>query len=232
MRFGPVPAKAPPCGRGGGGATATLLAWQGRGNLYASEQRLPELVGSVETAGAGDAGQEPGGLEAILGRLRSQFDRRPCPLSRRRPLAKLRATPEKLTPDDFRLRPDSAGYRAGKDGKDLGADVDLVGPGPAYERWKKTPEYQQWLKDTKQVTKAEAPKAEPKAFVVLGGKGIEVRKFDTLAEAVQGASDGDTIEIRGNGPFVTRADRPQDNAPHDPGRRRLPTGHQVDARSG
>ena len=54
------------------------------------------------------------------------------------------------TPEDFRLRPDSAGYRAGKDGKDLGADVDLVGPGPAYERWKKTPEYQQWLKDTGQ----------------------------------------------------------------------------------
>ena len=63
-------------------------------------------------------------------------------------LAKCAADPEQLTPDDFRLRPDSAGYRAGKDGKDLGADVDLVGPGPAYERWKKTPEYQQWLKDT------------------------------------------------------------------------------------
>jgi hypothetical protein len=68
---------------------------------------------------------------------------------------RLATAPEKLTPDDFRLRPDSAGYRAGKDGKDLGADVDLVGPGKAYERWKKTPEYQQWLKDTKQVTKAE-----------------------------------------------------------------------------
>ena len=54
--------------------------------------------------------------------------------------------PEKLTAKDFRLRPDSAGYKAGKDGKDLGADVDLVGPGPAYERWRKTPEYQQWLK--------------------------------------------------------------------------------------
>lgn len=54
---------------------------------------------------------------------------------------------QELTPDDFRLRPDSAGYRAGKDGKDLGADVDLVGPGAGYERWKKTPEYQQWLKD-------------------------------------------------------------------------------------
>jgi hypothetical protein len=59
-------------------------------------------------------------------------------------------TPDQLTPDDFRLRADSAGYRAGPDGKDLGPDIDLVGPGPAYERWKKTPEYQQWLKDTEQ----------------------------------------------------------------------------------
>src|SRR4029434_9507967 len=49
----------------------------------------------------------------------------------------------------------------------------------------------------------DVPKSEPQAFVVLTGKGVEVRKFDTLAEAVRGASDGDTIEIRGNGPFVT-----------------------------
>src|SRR5262249_24356462 len=118
-------------------------------------------------------------------------------------VGKLEATPEKLTPDDVRLRPDSPGYRAGKDGKDLGADVDLVGPGPAYERWKKTPEYQQWLKDTGQL-RAEVPKAEAQPFVVINAKTIEVRKFDTLAEAVQGASDGDTIEIRGNGPFVTK----------------------------
>jgi hypothetical protein len=109
---------------------------------------------------------------------------------------------EQLTAEDFRLRPDSAGYRAGPDGKDLGADVDLVGPGAAYERWKKTPEYQEWLKETGQL-RAEAPKPESKAFVVLTRQGIEVRKFDTLAEAVQVASDGDTIEIRGNGPFDT-----------------------------
>ena len=51
------------------------------------------------------------------------------------------------------LRHDSTGYRAGKDGKDLGADVDLVGPGPAYERWKKTLSYQQWLVETGQVKK-------------------------------------------------------------------------------
>src|SRR5262249_49320337 len=105
-------------------------------------------------------------------------------------------------PDDFRLRSDSAGYRAGKDGKDLGADIDLVGPGKAYERWKQTPDYRQWLKETKR-SAVDSPKPEPGAFVLLGGKGVAERKCDTLAEAVQGASDGDTIEIRGNGPFVS-----------------------------
>ena len=63
---------------------------------------------------------------------------------------KAAANLEKLSATDFRLRPDSAGYRTGPDGKDLGADVDLVGPGPAYERWKKTPEYEEWLKETGQ----------------------------------------------------------------------------------
>jgi serine/threonine protein kinase len=61
--------------------------------------------------------------------------------------------PDGLTPDDYRLRPDSTGFRAGKGGKDLGADVDLVGPGAAYERWKRTAAYQQWLKDTGQGNK-------------------------------------------------------------------------------
>jgi hypothetical protein len=56
-----------------------------------------------------------------------------------------RRAPESLTPEDFRLRQGSAGYRTGEGGKDLGADVDLVGPGTAYERWKTTPEYQDWL---------------------------------------------------------------------------------------
>jgi hypothetical protein len=53
-----------------------------------------------------------------------------------------------LRPDDFRLRPDSPGAGAGPNGEDLGADVSLVGPGEAYERWKKTPAYQDWLKAT------------------------------------------------------------------------------------
>ncbi|HZL90051.1 MAG TPA: hypothetical protein VFB96_16910 [Pirellulaceae bacterium] len=63
-------------------------------------------------------------------------------------LAKPGRTPHLLTSEDFRLRPDSPGYKAGKDGKDLSADVDLVGPGEAYERWTKTPEYQEWLTET------------------------------------------------------------------------------------
>jgi hypothetical protein len=54
---------------------------------------------------------------------------------------------EKVSPADFRLQPGSLGYQAGKDGRDLGADVDLVGPGPAYERWKKKSDYQEWLKE-------------------------------------------------------------------------------------
>jgi serine/threonine protein kinase/endonuclease YncB( thermonuclease family) len=118
-------------------------------------------------------------------------------------MSRARTVPELITAEDFRLRPDSAGYKAGKDGKDLGANVDLVGPGPAYERWKKTAGYQQWLKDSGQL-RAETAKPEPGAFVRLGGKGVAERKFDTLAEAVESASDGDTIEVRGNGPFVSQ----------------------------
>jgi hypothetical protein len=70
-------------------------------------------------------------------------------------LTKAESSLERLTAADFRLRSDSPGYRAGKDGKDLGADIDLVGPGPAYERWKQTPGYEQWLKDTRQIKSTE-----------------------------------------------------------------------------
>jgi hypothetical protein len=46
----------------------------------------------------------------------------------------------------FRLAKDSPGKGAGPGGRDLGADVDLVGPGAAYEAWRQTPEYQEWRK--------------------------------------------------------------------------------------
>jgi hypothetical protein len=45
--------------------------------------------------------------------------------------------------DFWHLLPESAGKGAGESGRDLGADADLVGPGPAYERWKRTTEFQE-----------------------------------------------------------------------------------------
>jgi hypothetical protein len=128
-----------------------LVGWNGEGNVFAGGGPLievqrgyvaPEPVKDTQTLA--DWRRLWGTAEAnsIRGIVRYQGGDL---------LAKVNLAPEQLTPEDFRLRPDSAGYCAGTDGKDLGADVDLVGPGKAYKRWKKTPEYQQWLKETGQL---------------------------------------------------------------------------------
>jgi serine/threonine protein kinase len=65
-------------------------------------------------------------------------------------LGALSKFPEQIIPEKLRLHPVSAGRGAGPGGKDLGADPDLVGPGPAYERWKQTRDYQNWLEITGQ----------------------------------------------------------------------------------
>jgi len=125
-----------------------LLAWRDRRNLYSTggasvqwSHHPPHGPKNVDEWkkfwGAPDADASEGKVRYQGGNL----------------VAKLTGAPDRITPEDFRLRPDSAGYKAGKDGKDLGADVDLVGPGAAYERWKKTPEYQQWLKESGQMQK-------------------------------------------------------------------------------
>jgi WD40 repeat protein/serine/threonine protein kinase len=116
------------------------LAWNGQENLYAGvlvALRHHDRLGSADPIRTLDDWRrywgvaEPGSLQ---GRPRYQGgDLR----------AREEAAPEQLTPADFRLHPASAGFRAAA-GRDLGADVDLVGPGPAYERWRKTPEYQRW----------------------------------------------------------------------------------------
>lgn len=72
-------------------------------------------------------------------------------------LAKLAVNRALLLPEDFRLATGSAGKGAGRDGRDVGADIDLVGPGAAYERWKKTPAYQQWLEDSGQLKREKEP---------------------------------------------------------------------------
>ena len=131
------------------------MAWHESGNLYA----LPDGRDLLQLAG--DYRDLPPNSPTQTIPQWKEFWASDAPGSLRGPakfqggdlITKLAAAPEQVSSEDFRLGPDSAGYRAGQDGKDLGADVDLVGPGPAYERWKKTPDYQQWLKDTGQLKK-------------------------------------------------------------------------------
>jgi tRNA A-37 threonylcarbamoyl transferase component Bud32 len=51
---------------------------------------------------------------------------------------------------DFLLVPDTPG-KGGPWKLNVGADPDRIGPGPAYERWKKTKEYREWVKTTGQL---------------------------------------------------------------------------------
>ena len=123
-----------------------LISWTGHHNAFSKNPAV--FLGEWRPNPAIDPGlsgwkqywndPETGSLEGCLRYLGGDIAERA-----------LRA-PQQLAPEDFRLHPESAGHAAGPDGKDLGADVDLVGPGKAYERWKKTPKYQEWLKETGQ----------------------------------------------------------------------------------
>jgi hypothetical protein len=61
---------------------------------------------------------------------------------------------DSVKPRDFRLAGDSDGKGKGEGGRDLGADMDFVGPGDAYEKWKKTPEYAEWRKKSEEAMKS------------------------------------------------------------------------------
>jgi hypothetical protein len=73
------------------------------------------------------------------------------PVAHERPLAAIPSADGRIDPADLRLKPNSTGYRAGPDGRDLGPDLEIVGTGEAYERWKQSPEYMRWLIDTGQL---------------------------------------------------------------------------------
>lgn len=49
--------------------------------------------------------------------------------------------------DDFRLAPNSTGRDKGKDGRDLGANLDAIGPGAPYHKWRATEDYKKWQQD-------------------------------------------------------------------------------------
>jgi hypothetical protein len=56
---------------------------------------------------------------------------------------RLAKAPQEIGSQDFRLAENSPGKRAGPEGRDLGADIELVGPGAAYHGWQQTPAYQE-----------------------------------------------------------------------------------------
>jgi hypothetical protein len=123
-----------------------LFSWRDRGNVYATGGA------SIEWSASGAANRttlgNPADWKKYWGDTDGDLRGGTIRFEGGNPGARQLDDITKITPQDFRLRHDSAGSRAGKDGKDLGADVDLVGPGAAYERWNKTPAYQQWLKET------------------------------------------------------------------------------------
>jgi serine/threonine protein kinase len=128
-----------------------LVGWKGEGNVFAGRGALVDVQRGWLSAEPANGTKTLPDWRRFWGTAEADSIRGVVRYRGGDPLGKVRLTPEQLTPEDFRLRPDSAGYRAGTGGKDLGADVDLVGPGKAYERWKKTPGYQQWLKETGQL---------------------------------------------------------------------------------
>jgi hypothetical protein len=126
-----------------------LVAWSGNRNLYSGNKQFlvfPVLHGDPLPT---ELGQNLAAWKKLWGQSESQ------PLQEivkfqggdlhQRALSDLNS----LTREDFRLREDSAGYQSGPDGKDIGANIDLVGPGEAYEHWKQTEDYHQWLMDSR-----------------------------------------------------------------------------------
>jgi uncharacterized protein (TIGR03067 family) len=178
-------------------ALPKLLTWNGRGNLYPASNRYLFLSAVRDNAESQPWATAPevlrlsdwtrfwGNTEtgAVEGRILFQGGNL---------AAKARPDAERLQANDFRLPPGSAGKGAGPGGKDLGADVDLVGPCPAYEKWKQTKGYQQWLKDSGQV-KAEQPAADLERL-----QGTWVITSFTVGGRAGPGPQGDTLTIDGD----------------------------------
>jgi hypothetical protein len=128
-----------------------MVDWSGERNGFPSNAKFIELAALGKALPATQPTASVADWNAFWGIADTQCIQGPIRFVGGDLLEKARATPELLTPEDFRLRVHSAGYQAGKDGQDLGADVDRVGPGPAYERWKTEPEYQEWLQASGQL---------------------------------------------------------------------------------
>jgi hypothetical protein len=127
-----------------------LLDWQDRQNLYSIGGDFLELTADWQPVPATRGRKSLAEWKQFLEGAESGSSQGRVRYEALGDLQRLSYMPGKVTPQDFRLQISSPGYRADKDGRDLGMDPHLVGPGPAYERWKQTAEYQRWLRDTGQ----------------------------------------------------------------------------------
>jgi serine/threonine protein kinase len=134
-------------------ALPRLVSWRERRNIYPAR---PHRLLLLSSAGSGEVLRSPASPSGVAttaewGRYwgEEQNDAAHGIVRYQGGDVRARATsnPEQIRATDFRLENPTAGKGEGEGGRDLGADVDLVGPGAAYGRWKQTPEYRQWLKD-------------------------------------------------------------------------------------
>jgi serine/threonine-protein kinase len=109
-----------------------LLWWTDQRNVYEVRSQNYMNVGSVAHVKDWNQFWKSERTGSLKGQLRFKFGQPFGP---------------DLRPESFRLQTESLGQAACQDGRDIGVDVDLVGPGPTYERWTKTDQYKSWLKD-------------------------------------------------------------------------------------
>ncbi len=100
---------------------------------------------------------------------------------------------------ELKLRPGPYQFEATKDGKPLKQRIVTITRGNR-EVVRVTHE----VEDKVLGATATSGKSGKEAFVVINSRGVEIQKFDRLQDAIKGATSGDIIEIRGDGPFRNR----------------------------
>jgi hypothetical protein len=147
--IGPVAAHREPSFDGDQAASLLrrIVSWEDRENLFANEGMLIRwVVGTTRVSparqiidvndwadfwDAGDTGSRRDAVKFVGGNL----------------AARAAVAPEKIVPADFHPHARrGAIFLPDADDQGPGADIEAVGPGPAYERWKLSPEYAGWLK--------------------------------------------------------------------------------------
>jgi len=146
-----------------------LITWRERRNVYPADA-------SVTFIGGGPQRTKPwSDWQALHGQSDADCEQGPIRFQGGSPAAIVRSAAE-LPLLAFRLAPESAGHQTGEDGQDLGVDVDRLGPGAAYERWKKTAEYKEWRNRTEQFdtapTKVDSAIPAPRLLTPLAGARV------------------------------------------------------------